>query len=256
MALALLKKGIDTFVYDSAGERIKELEILGAKAASSGHEIGVLCDYVVVMVRDTAQVEAVLLGKQGVLESSKKGSIILIMSTVDPLFCQRTEKIAAVKGIGLLDAPVSGAPKGAEAQNLTIMVGGEKYLLEKCRPILEAMGNRIIHVGGIGMGQVAKIANNSIVLAIAIATAGGITLAKKGGVEADRFLEIIQSSTASSWVAHNWEYWRQKASGKTTDFGITYKDLHLALDLAKSIGVPLPLSEAIGQLDLSDALMA
>lgn len=254
MAQGLLKRGIDTLVYDLRTERVKELERLGAKGATSAKAIGRASDIIVIMVRDTAQAEEVILGKEGLLEAAKEGSVIVIMSTIDPLFCQRAEKIAAKKRVGMIDAPVTGGPKGAETQSLGIMVGGEEYLLDRCRYVLEAIGNRIVHVGGIGMGEVAKLANNSITSATAIATAGAIGLATKAGVELEKFLKVIQSGTANSWVAQNWDYWRKKVKGETTDFEITYKDLRLALDLAKAYAIPLPLSEVIAHLDMAKVI--
>lgn len=264
MARNLIKRGIETIVYDVREEPVKELEKLGAKFAGSTKEIGSLCDFVIIMVNNTAQTEEIILGDEGILSSMGKGSIIVIMSTVDPLLCQRVANIAQEKGIGVIDAPVSssitagakgvggGGPKGAETGTLTIMVGGKKDLFERCRYVLEAMGSQILHVGDIGTAQAVKLASNSIVYATAVATAGGIALAAKAGINLERFLEIIRSNAANSWVAHNWEHWRKKAKpeGKIS-LGITYKDLGLALDLAKAWGISLPLGEIIAQLDIA-----
>ncbi len=254
MAQNLLKGGIDILVYDIIPERVRELERLGAKGAKSAKEIGAASDIVIIMVRDTSQAEEVILGKEGVLEAAREGSVIVIMSTIDPLFCQRAEKVAAKKGVGMIDAPVTGGPGGAETRNLGIMVGGTEYLLERCRYLLEAMGNRIVHVGGIGMGEVVKLANNSITTVIAGATAGAIALATKAGVDSEKFLKIVQSGTANSWIAQNWDFYRKKAKVGPTELAITYKDLRLALDLAKAYGVPLPLSEVIAQLDMTELI--
>lgn len=250
MARGIIEKGIDTMVRDLREEPVKELENLGAKVAGSAKEIGALCNIVIIMVADTAQADSVILGEEGVLSSMKGGSVIVIMSTVDPLFCQKVAQMAERKAVSLLDAPVSGGPKGAETHSLTIIVGGEKSLLERCRYIFEAMGSEIFHVGGTGAGQVIKIANNSIILATVIAIAGGIALAAKAGVGLERFLEIIRATSANSWVAHNWEHWRKKGRGDKDSLYITNKDLRLTLDLAKDLGICLPLSQSIAQLDI------
>lgn len=104
------------------------------------------------------------------------------------------------------------------------------------------------------MGEVVKLANNTITTVTAVATAGAIGLATKAGVELEKFLKVIQSGTANSWVAQNWDYWRKKVKGETTDFEITYKDLSLALDLAKAYAIPLPLSEVIAHLDMAKVI--
>lgn len=251
MARALIESGIDTMVRNfRRPEPVRELEKLGAKPAASVKEIGALCDIIIIMVGDTAQAEEVILGEEGIMVSVKKGSVVVIMSTVDPLLCKRVEKVAKAKGVGVLDAPVSGFPKGAETRSLTIMVGGEKDLLERCRYVFETMGNRIFHVGGFGAAQILKIAQTNIFFATAIATAGDIALAAKAGIGVERFLEIIQTTAANSWIAHNWEQWSRKGREDRSSLEDSYRKLKLAVDLAKASGISLPLSEAILQLDI------
>ena len=252
MARGLIEKGIDTIVYDIRKEPLKELETLGAKVAGSAKEIGSLCDIMITMVVDIAQIEAVFLGSDGALTSAKEGAIIVVMSTVDPFFCKKLAQKAAEKRVGFLDAPVSGGQKGAEAHSLSIMVGGEKHLFDECKSIFEAMGKNIFYVGEVGTGQAIKIANNSIVHAFLIGTAGGIALAAAAGVKVERFLEIIQTTTARNWVAQNWEYWSKKGKpeGKASLY-ITWKDIMHARDLAKAYGLSLPSVEAAAKLDLA-----
>ncbi len=255
MARGLIERGVDTIVYDIRKEPLKELEALGARIAASPKEIGSLCDIIITMVVDIAQIEAVFLGSDGALTSAKEGSIIVVMSTVDPFFCVKLAKIAAKKRVGFLDAPVSGGQKGAEAHSLSIMVGGEKHLFHECRSIFEAMGKNIFYIGEVGTGQAIKIAINSIVHASLIGTAGGIALAARAGVKVERFLEIIETTTARNWVAQNWEYWSQKGKpeGKASLY-ITCKDIMHARDLAKAYGISLPLVEAAANLDLAQVI--
>jgi 2-hydroxy-3-oxopropionate reductase len=251
MARSLIESGIDTMIRNfRRPEPVRELERLGAKPAASVKEIGALCDIIIVMVGDTGQAEEVILGEEGLMVSMKKGSVVVIMSTVDPRFCGKVEKVAKERGVGVLDAPVSGFPKGAETRSLTIMVGGEKDLLDRCRYIFETMGNRIFHVGGFGAAQVVKVAQTNIFFAIAVATAGGIALAAKAGIGAERFLEIIQTTAANSWIAHNWEQWSRKGRENKASLEDSYRKLKLAVDLAKGSGISLPLSEAILLLDI------
>lgn len=253
MAVGLIGKSIDTIVFDVREEPIKELEKLGAKVARSAKEIGLLCNIIIVMVQTTEQAESILLSTDGVLNVARDGSIVAIMSTIDPLFCQRAAVIAEKRGVGLIDAPVTGGPKSAESHTLTIMVGGKKELLERCRPVFEAMGSRIFHIGDtVGSGEVMKVAANSIIYATAIGTAGGMALAGKIGIGLERFVEIVKETAANSWVIHNWDHWHKKSTpeGKTSLY-ITYKDLRLALDLAKTWDISLPVAELISTLDIS-----
>ena len=252
MAQGIIEKGIDLIVHDIREEPVKELARLGAKVGGSPKEIGALCTITILMVVDTAQAEEVILGKNGVLMSAQEGSVIVVMSTVDPLFCENTAQIAAKKGVGFLDAPVSGGRRGAEAHTLTILVGGEESLLKKCHYVFEAMGNNIFHVGKVGNGEVIKLANNSIIHAILIGTAGGLALAAKAGVPAGRFLNIIRTTSAKNWVAENWEYWSNKAKPEGKDsLYITQKDMGHVRDLAKSYGLNLPLVERLPKLDIA-----
>lgn len=227
MAQGIVKAGIDIVVARNLRhqEPVKELERRGARVARTAKDIGALSNIAIIMVRDTAQAEAVILGDDGLLSSAREGSIIVIMSTIDPLFCQMVEKIAREKSVGVLDAPVSGGPKGAEAHTLTIMVGGEKDLLERCRYVLEAVGRRIFHVGGIVIAQVIQLATNNIIYVTAIATAGSKILAGETGIGSDRFLEIIQSNAANRWVANKWDHFRFNAR----------PDGEKSLDIAKII---------------------
>lgn len=256
MAQGILEKGIDLVVHDIREEPVQELAKLGAKVARSPKEIGARCKINIIMVVDTAQAEEVILGKEGLLTSSQEGSVIVVMSTVDPFFCERAAKIADQKKVELLDAPVSGGRKGAEAHTLTILVGGKESVLEKYRYVFEAMGRNIFHVGKVGNGQVVKLANNSIVHAIVIGTAGGLALATKAGVSKERFLEILNTSTGRNWPAQNWDFWHNKATpaGKGSLY-VTQKDIATVRDLARAYKLSLPLVEILPDLDLAEIIV-
>jgi 3-hydroxyisobutyrate dehydrogenase-like beta-hydroxyacid dehydrogenase len=255
MAKGILDKGIDLMVHDIREDPVKELKKLGAKVAGSPGEIGANCAITIIMVVDKAQAKEVIQGKNGILTTAKKGSMIVAMSTLDPFFCQEMAKIAAEKGVGFIDAPVSGGRGRAEAHTLTIMVGGEESLLKKCRYVLEAMGNNIVYMGKVGNGQVMKLANNSIVHALLIGTAGGLTLAAKAGIPAERFLKILDTSTGRNWVAQNWDYFWSKGTpeGKGSLY-VTKKDIAMTRDTARAYGLSLPLVEILPDLDLAEII--
>jgi len=254
MAKRLLKAGIPvTSCYHIRREPLEEIVNLGATAVSSPEEVARASDVIISIVRDEAQTSEVLWGQEGVMNGVKPGTIILIMSTLSPSFCQKAASEAGKKGVGVLDAPVSGASPAAEAGTLTIMVGGQSQLLEECRPILEAMGKNIFHLGEIGMGQAAKLANNVIVLTGICVATEGLALGVKAGVDLDRMLEIIRVSSGNSWVIEHWELISilKKAYKPGGTLDIMYKDLGLALDMARDLQVDLPISALATQLDVA-----
>lgn len=256
MAENVLRKGFDTVVYDVRSEPVSALKKLGAKVARSPQEVGELSNIVIIMVRDSTQAEKVILGEKGTLNGVKEGSIIIVMSTVEPSFCEKMAKIAMGKGVGLLDAPVSGGANAAAARTLTIIVGGEEHLVKKCHPVLEAIGNRIFYVGSIGMGQIVKLANNIISHSSYFATTEAIALVTKAGISLERFLEIVRVSSGNTWAAQNqnWHSWwsrKMKVPGGQDSMALVYKDLHLALDISKSLGINPTYLEAIAQLDIT-----
>jgi len=254
MAETLLRKGFDIWVNDLCEEPVTELERLGAKSAKLAKEIGTLCDIIIVMVRNTAQTEALILGRDGILEGAKEGSLILLMNTVEPNFCQRIARIVAEKKVSLLDAPVSGAPEGARAGTLTIIVGGEEALLGKCRHVLEAMGKNIFHVGGIGTGQVVKLVNNLAFYVNSSAVAEATALGTKAGVELERLLEVLTVSTGNSWAAQNWPSYRERKVREGDHIKSSYDVMRVIKSVAKDMGLHLPLLEFISQQDRLEVL--
>lgn len=254
MAKRLVEKGYDITVYDIRKEAVEELNGLGAKVARTVKEVALISDIIIVMVRDTPQAEEVILSEDGVLAGAKHGSLIIITSTVDPVFCQKAAKVASEKGVGLLDAPVSGGSIAVEEGNLTLMVGGEEALLEKCRHVMEAWGKNIFYLGDVGMGQIVKLANNLMTNINLIATFEGIKLATNAGMELNRFLDIIRVSSGNSWAVQKWHFWREVKKDQVNGLAVTYKDIRLALNVAKAFGVDLPLLESVSHLDLSELI--
>lgn len=246
----LLKAGYHVVVYDIRQEPIKEVEALGAKPAQSAKELARVSDVVFSMVVDDNQTETVVLGKEGVLEGAKKDSTIIITSTISPTLCKRIAYEAERKGVGVLDAPVSGGPIGAEAGTLTIMVGGNNNLLERYKPILGALGKNIFHFGGVGMGQVAKAANNAMVHYNAFGAMEGLNLAIKAGIKLERMLELVRSSTGTSWPIEHWDFYSSMKKKGPPALDIPYKDLKIAIDIGKEMGYDMPMASFCLQLDL------
>lgn len=250
MCKNLLKAARNVIVFDIKPEPVKEVEALGATSAQSPTGLAQLSDFVFSMVYNDSQTEAVFFGKDGVLEGAKKDSTIVITSTISPWLCKRIAKEAERKGIGVIDAPVSGAPMGAEAGTLSIMVGGSEELLERCRPILELLGKRIFLLGGIGMGQVAKLLNNAMLHYNLFGAVEALNMATKAGIKLDRMLELVRSSSGMSWAVEHWDFYSSLKKKGPPAFDLSYKDLKIAIDMAKEMGYEMPLASLCLQLNI------
>lgn len=253
MAKTLANKGFPLTVCGHIRkEPVEELKQLGAKAAKSCAEVAQLSDVIITMVHNTSQTEEVIFGEQGVLKGIEKGKAIVVMSTVESKFVQDLATRMAKDNIEVLDAPVSGAAARAEKGTLTIMVGGKNAVVERCRPVLEAMGT-IHHVGDVGAGLAVKMANNVLLMIHIFAATEALALGVKAGVELPKLLEIIRTATGNSSVIERWDFIsghlkpRLKAGEE-----VLYKDVRMALELAKETGVTLPLAGLCCQLDVKD----
>src|SRR5579864_8336187 len=202
MTLNLLKAGHEVTIFARHPEKPEVQEVLnaGAKLAPSARAVAMASEIVITMVPNSAQVEEVVAGPQGILEGARKGLVIIDMSTIAPSMSRKLATIAAEKEVHFLDAPVSGGSVGAENGTLTIMVGGEQSIFERVRPVLEAMGRKeaIIHVGSSGAGEIVKIVNNMIMGTIAAATAEALVLGVKAGADLETMTKIIGMSTGAS----------------------------------------------------------
>lgn len=247
MALNLARAGYPLTVHDIRPEPVQELVQAGAKAAGSPREVAENSEIVITMVTSSPHVEQIMFGPDGVLAGLKKGNIIIDMSTIDPIVTRKVAAAATEKGIDMMDAPVSGAPPKAADGTLSIMVGGKKEIFDQCKPILEVMGEKIIHVGEVGMGEVVKLANN---LAAAIAGIGvfeGFLFGVKLGADPKVLYDVMSASSGNSWVLQTRVPYpnvipqspanNDFAPGFTTD--LMAKDLGLILSAAEATKIPL-----------------
>jgi len=244
MALNVAKAGFDLLVYDVREDPLKELAAAGAKVARSAQEVGAHGEIIELVVVDDAQVEAVTLGEGGVLNSATPGSIIAIHSTVHPKTVRAIAEFAKAKRVGVIDAQVSGGERGAYARTLCYMVGGDKALFERCRPVFATSGANIFHLGELGAGAIAKLAHNLIVYVNMLAASEGMKLAEKAGLDLKALQEVVHASAGQSRVADNWLQQRQLKDTYTTGaqglMQLIHKDLRLALELGHDLGLPLP----------------
>jgi len=247
MALNLVKAGYPLIVHDIRPEPVRELVKAGARAASSAREVAANSEIVITMVTSSPHVEQTMFGPDGVLAGLKKGGIIIDMSTIDPLVTRKVAAAAAEKGIGMLDAPVSGAPPKAADGTLSIMVGGSKELFEQCQPILKVMGEKIIHAGNVGMGEVVKLANNLAAVIAGIGVFEGFLFGVRLGADPRVLYDVMSASSGNSWVLQTRVPYpnvipqspanEDFAPGFTAD--LMAKDLGLILSAAEAVKIPL-----------------
>ena len=221
----------------------------GSAAFGSPAEVARESDVIILMVPDTPDVEQVLFGAGGVAEGLSAGKIVVDMSSIDPIETRRFAARVRELGCDYVDAPVSGGEVGAKNAALTIMCGGEPEAFERVRPLFELMGKNITHVGGVGDGQVAKVANQIIVALNIEAVAEALVFATKAGANPAKVREALLGGFASSRVL---EVHAERMIKRTFDPGfrieLHQKDLNLALGSARALGLSLPNTASAQQL--------
>ncbi|WP_189362181.1 NAD(P)-dependent oxidoreductase [Thermogemmatispora tikiterensis] len=254
MTLNLLKAGHEVAVYARHPEKPGVREVLGAGArlVPSPRELAAEVEVVITMVPTSQDVEQLVTGPDGILEGARQGLIIIDMSTIAPATSRRLAQLANERGVYFLDAPVSGGSQGAIAGTLAIMVGGERDIFERVRPLLEAMGQaeRIFYVGPSGAGEVVKLVNNMLAGVIAAATAEALVLGVKAGADVELMASIISVSTGANWQLANQFPMRAFTGSFQPGFmtDLLQKDLNLALELGAQYQTPLPLTGLTRQL--------
>ena len=254
MATNIVRAGFDLMVYDLREEPLKSLSELGATIARSPKEVGEHSEIIEIAVVDDSQVETVMNGTQGVFEGARRDAIVAIHSTISPETVRRLAGLAQLKGIKLLEAPVSGGRKGAEDRDLCYMVGGEKGVVERCREVFSTSGSHIFHVGDLGAASTTKIIHQVVVCINMLAAHEAEILCEKTGIDFHRFLEILHVSSGQSFASDNWiERFKRPQDSMSTRRQRTEvfkKSLSPALELAERVGISLPgASLARKQLD-------
>lgn len=241
MCKNLLKAGFSLDVYARRPEAAQELVDLGATFANSPAELASRVDVLISIVSDTPDVEAVLLGENGVIAGAKPGLLVVDMSTISPVTTREIATKLAEKGIRMLDAPVSGGDVGAIAGTLTIMVGGKAEDLDYVRPALEAMGKTITHIGDHGAGQLAKACNQLIAAQTVIAVSEAFSMAEAAGVDPAKVREALLGGFAYSRVL---ELHGQRILDENYQPGfkahLHNKDMHIVTDTIAAFGLNMP----------------
>ena len=240
MAGQLIKAGHQVFVY-TRSKVATEIAQSSAVQCTSAAEVAQKADIIITMVPDTPDVDLVLFGENGIASGLSKGKIVVDMSSISPIATKEFAKKINVLGCDYLDAPVSGGEVGAKNATLSIMVGGDEKVFEKIKPIFELMGKNINLVGGNGDGQTAKVANQIIVALNIEAVAEALLFASKAGADPAKVRQALMGGFAGSKIL---EVHGERMVKRTFDPGfrieLHQKDLNLALNSARALGVSLP----------------
>ncbi len=246
MAKNLLKKGYSLTVYDIVPEKVEELIDAGAKAGLSNKDVAENSEIIITMLPNSPEVKEAVLGKNGVLDGARPGTILIDMSSIAPLASKEISERVKEKKVAMLDAPVSGGEPKAVEGTLAIMVGGPAETFEEVKNILSVMGASVTRVGEIGSGNTTKLANQIIVALNIAAMSEAMVLATKAGVDPENVFKAIRGGLAGSTVLDAKMPLALKGNFKPGfRIELHIKDLANALDTAHELGVPVPLSSVV-----------
>ena len=255
MAHNLVQAGYDLVVYNRSRGKVEELVAEGAEAAESPREAAKNSDIVFTMLPGPPEVREVVAGQNGLLQGTREGSLLVDTSTSSPILARELGQTARRRGVGMLDAPVSGGDVGASEGTLSIMVGGEEEDFERVKPLLEIMGKTVVHVGESGAGQTVKACNQIVVALVIEAVSEALVLGEKAGVDPAKMIEVLSGGLAGTSVmevkAEKFLSRNFEPGGKVESH---HKDLGIALEAGRMHGVPLPVTAIVGQM--FEALMA
>ncbi len=253
MSRNLIKGGYSLIVHDVNRTAVQELVAAGAKEAFSPKEVAQAAPVVITSLPDDQAVEEVVLGKNGLLEGMKKGSILVDTSTISPLTVMKVAGPLNEKGIEMLDAPLSGGEVGAIQASLSIMVGGKAEALQRVMPALQKMGKNITHVGGQGSGEIAKAANQIIVALTIEAVSEALIFAKKAGADPAKVRQAMLGGFAQSRILDEHGQRMLDRNFKPGGRAVTHqKDIGIVLSVAREKGIYLPGSMMV--MDLWNAM--
>jgi len=250
MAGRLIDGGYSLVVNDIRHDAARPLLARGATWAASPAEVAAAAQTVITILPTSREVREVLLGRKGLLDALRPGSLVLEMTSADPSVTRELEREVATRGSALIDAPVSGGVRGAVEGTLAIMVGGDPALLERARPVLARMGKNIFHAGPVGAGHAIKLVNNMCSGGILALTIEAVAVAARAGVDPTRAVEILQASSGRSNASDN-KFPRFILNG-AFDAGFAIRLMMKDLDgygrLAQEAGVPSPVARAAAEI--------
>jgi 3-hydroxyisobutyrate dehydrogenase-like beta-hydroxyacid dehydrogenase len=258
MARNLATAGFALTVFDLAPEPLARLAAEGARVAASLREMAGACEIVEVCVRDDAQVEDVLFGGDGLVGAARPDTIVAVHSTIRPRTVVRLAARAAAGRVHVLDVPITGAARGAEARTLCYMAGGDAALIERCRPVFETSGSRIVHTGALGSGMATKLCNNVMMYLGFLAAFEATSLAEGAGVSEDTLKSVTEANGVMTRPMLYYLEFRKRVLADAGDVAmreqvekltdLAEKDLAIAVEFARELGVSLPGAAACERL--------
>jgi 2-hydroxy-3-oxopropionate reductase len=249
MARNLLAADLEVVAWNRSPEPLAALVEAGARGADGPAAVAAEADLTIAILKDDAVVREVLGGEDGAIAAAAPGSLVVDMSTVSPALARELAAEADARGVGFLDAPVSGGDVGAREGTLSIMVGGEAAAVERARPVFDVLGSRVTHVGAAGAGQIAKACNQVLVAVIFAGLAEALVLGSKLGADPARILDAVGGGMAANRIM---EVRRDNfldhdfAPGFRVD--LHHKDLEIALAASGEVDAPLPLTAEVQQM--------
>ena len=254
MAANLVRAGYTVQAFDLSEAACAAAREAGAGLAASAHDAAKGAQVVISMLPASRHVESLYLGQggaDGLLAAIESDALVIDCSTIAPASAQKVAQAAAARGLAMIDAPVSGGVAGAAAGTLTFIVGGDAAALERARPVLQAMGKNIFHMGAAGAGQVAKLCNNMALGVIMAVTGEAIALGVAHGLDPKALSQMMAVSTSRSWATEVCNPWpgvlenAPSSRGYSGGFGndLMLKDLGLAVEAAMGVGSAIPLGE-------------
>jgi 3-hydroxyisobutyrate dehydrogenase len=248
----IARAGYPLVVHDVRAEAVRPFGDRGARTAGSPAEVARASDVVFTSLPGPAEVEAVAAGPGGVLEGIRAGAVYVDLSTSRPTLIRAIEPRFRARAAHVLDAPVSGGKSGAETRNLAVMVGGERAVYERVKPVLDAFGDKVFYAGAIGAGSVAKLVHNMIGHGIRQAVIEGLTLGVKAGVEAEPLWECVRRGAVGRMsVLHEGlprTLFRGQFAPPTFSLALARKDIGLAMELGREFEVAMPVASLAEQI--------
>ena len=249
MSKNLIKAGYELVICSSNEEKNKELQTLGAEVASSYHEVAEKSGLMITMLPNSPEVKKVILGENGLASGAKSGATIIDMSSIAPIVSQEIGTALKEKGIGFLDAPVSGGEPKAIDGTMSVMVGGDEELFEKYLPVMDAMAGSVVRTGDIGSGNGTKLANQIIVALNIAAVSEAFVLASKLGIDPDTVHQAIRGGLAGSTVLDaKAPMMMERNFEPGFKINLHLKDLNNVLETSHEAGVPLPLTASVREI--------
>jgi 3-hydroxyisobutyrate dehydrogenase len=241
MAAAVLRAGYELTIHDIRPEAAEDPLLAGARWADTPRATAAASDVLITSLPGPEQVDAVVLGPDGVLSGLRPGTFYIDMSTSTPGEMRKIADAAAERSVQTVDAPVAGGMRGARNATLTIMAGGTEEAYQACLPVLRAMGEKIFLVGGVGAGHVAKLVNNMMTIINGLTAMEAMVVGAKAGLDVERLLEVVEAGTGSSFSLNVLRYVIFRGNFDPAKFALSLaaKDLRIAVEYAEELGVQM-----------------